>query len=1284
MPQNQPPRVSSPIADQVVSDSVVLNLAAHFTDPDGDALVFTATSADPAVALVQVAGATAVIYAVVSGSTTVTVRAIDPDGASVTHTFAVTVPNRAPLVAGPLPDGEALAGDQLVTRVSGHFTDPDGDSLTFAAASSNAGVATVTTSADEITVRAILPGVAAITVTATDPEGLSVAQDFTMTVPNRAPRLADTLPDLVIEVGGETTADLTGYFADPDGEELDFTVVSSKEEVAAVGVSGVEMTVGAIAKGTTTITVMATDPGGLLAVQEFAVMVPNRAPVVADAMADIEVEVGSEAVEDVSLHFTDPDDDTLVFTAASFSPAVATATVSGDELTVAAVAKGTATIEVTAADSEGLTVSLTFSVMVPNRAPLASQALPDVEVTVGEVVRVDPASHFTDPDGDELTFAVESSDASLVAASVAGDQVALRGVGKGEARVTVTATDTEGLTAEQSFRVRVPNRAPRVLDALPDIELAVDNELLLGLSAHFTDPDGDPLSFAAQSSDTGVATARVEGEGLAIGAVAAGTATVTVTASDSEGLEVTQSFQVLVPNRRPVVKVLIPGHRVQVGQVATVYLPDHFEDPDGDTLTFGARSALPAVASADVAGSDLSIRAISKGITTVTVYAADPGGLVNGISFDVLVPNRAPRVAARFGDRRLEAGEDVALTLSSRFEDPDGDALAFAVESSSPAIATATIAGDDLQVTAVAAGTTRVTVTASDPEGWSATQSFTVTVVETPTDHNPQAVGTIPDAYLGVGDQATISVSGYFTDPDGDELTFDASSSDASVAAASISGDALSVTAGVDGTATITVTATDPGGLFATQSFTVRVSDDPGNRAPRPNGTIPDAYLGVGDQATISVSGYFTDPDGDELTFDASSSDASVAAASISGDALSVTAGVDGTATITVTATDPGGLFATQSFTVRVSDDPGNRAPRPNGTIPDQTLIVGDELVFDVSGFFTDPDGDDLSFAAASSNTGVATASTSGVNAEVGAISPGTATITVTATDPGGLSATQSFGVTVDERIVDHGFDISLIYHDNVGATYRPTIDAAASRIMSMLADNEFWDAPFDTTYTCGGESFPLGTVDDVAIFVRTRSIDGRRGRLAEARLCLTRQDTYFPIVGVIRFDRADMAEMHADGWLEEVAMHEILHVMGIGTNFLAHKLAGGGSDRHFTGPRAIAAFNAAGGTDYTGNKVPTDQRWAHWRESVLDAELMTPSAEVGSLQPMSLITLQALADLGFNVDLSFAEDYELPSSGPQPDEDPGFVFDLSDDVIAGPIVVIDREGKIVRVIPGR
>ena len=250
-----------------------------------------------------------------------------------------------------------------------------------------------------------------------------------------------------------------------------------------------------------------------------------------------------------------------------------------------------------------------------------------------------------------------------------------------------------------------------------------------------------------------------------------------------------------------------------------------------------------------------------------------------------------------------------------------------------------------------------------------------------------------------------------------------------------------------------------------------------------------------------------------------------------------------------------------------VSDDPGNRAPQPNGSIPDATLLEGDNLVFDVSGYFTDPDDDDLSFAAASSNTGVATASTSGTEVQVAAISRGTAAITVTATDPDGLSASQSFGVTVRGRIVDNDFDISLIYHDNVKTAHRQTIDAAASLVTSMLTDNEFWDAQFDSVYTCGEESFRLGKVDDVAIFVRSKAIDGSGGTLAQARVCLARQDTYFPIIGTIRFDRADLDEMHTTGLLDEVALHEIIHVMGIGTHFAALGLAAGGADRHFTGP---------------------------------------------------------------------------------------------------------------------
>jgi len=92
---------------------------------------------------------------------------------------------------------------------------------------------------------------------------------------------------------------------------------------------------------------------------------------------------------------------------------------------------------------------------------------------------------------------------------------------------------------------------------------------------------------------------------------------------------------------------------------------------------------------------------------------------------------------------------------------------------------------------------------------------------------------------------------------------------------------------------------------------------------------------------------------------------------------------------------------------------PTNNAPAVAETIPDQEMIVGQTMTVDISGAFTDPDGDALTLRAASSNTGVATASVSGNELSVTGVAAGTASVTVTAGDPGGLSATQSFDADV-------------------------------------------------------------------------------------------------------------------------------------------------------------------------------------------------------------------------------------------------------------------------------
>ena len=92
-----------------------------------------------------------------------------------------------------------------------------------------------------------------------------------------------------------------------------------------------------------------------------------------------------------------------------------------------------------------------------------------------------------------------------------------------------------------------------------------------------------------------------------------------------------------------------------------------------------------------------------------------------------------------------------------------------------------------------------------------------------------------------------------------------------------------------------------------------------------------------------------------------------------------------------------------------------NRAPRVAVGIEDATLEVGDRATVDLEAprNFTDPDGDRLRYTATSSNTRVATVSLSGTVLELLGANTGQASIRVTATDPGGLSATLTFRATV-------------------------------------------------------------------------------------------------------------------------------------------------------------------------------------------------------------------------------------------------------------------------------
>ena len=300
--------------------------------------------------------------------------------------------------------------------------------------------------------------------------------------------------------------------------------------------------------------------------------------------------------------------------------------------------------------------------------PVAREPIPPRTVPLGETVTIDLAPHFSDPDGDALTYAAATSDPTVTTAAAPANELVVTAVGAGVAVVTVTARDPEGRAAALRFEVTVPNSPPVVEDSIPAQTILLGDSATVDLAPHFSDPDGDALTYAAATSDPTVATAAASANELVVTAVGAGVAAVTVTARDPEGRAAALRFEVTVPNSPPVVEDSIPAQTILLGDSATVDLAPHFSDPDGDALTYAAATSDPTVATAAALANELVVTAVGAGAAVVTVTAADPEKLSVSQRFDVTVLDH--RVQFAVSEAEALEGDtlflDVALSRRSK------------------------------------------------------------------------------------------------------------------------------------------------------------------------------------------------------------------------------------------------------------------------------------------------------------------------------------------------------------------------------------------------------------------------------------------------------------------------------------------------------------------------------------------------------------------------------------------------------------------------------------------
>lgn len=194
--------------------------------------------------------------------------------------------------------------------------------------------------------------------------------------------------------------------------------------------------------------------------------------------------------------------------------------------------------------SLALAVCLWLGACADPEPPVACGTIPDQSVTVGMKASVEPC--FEDPEMDEITLSAVSSDPGVATVTVQTESVHVEGVSPGSATVTVTATDPDMLTADVSFGVVVPNQPPGIRGRMSPASMLVDGSFRWILSHYFDEPDGQELTYSAESSDPEVVLATVSTDTLTATGIAIGVEKITVTAADPSGLTATLAVEVTV------------------------------------------------------------------------------------------------------------------------------------------------------------------------------------------------------------------------------------------------------------------------------------------------------------------------------------------------------------------------------------------------------------------------------------------------------------------------------------------------------------------------------------------------------------------------------------------------------------------------------------------------------------------------------------------------------------------------------------------------------------------
>jgi hypothetical protein len=598
---------------------------------------------------------------------------------------------------------------------------------------------------------------------------------------------------------------------------------------------------------------------------------------------------------------------------------------------------GTYTVSVEITDDDGGSGSASVTVIVDNVPPVVD-AGPDTLAENGGAYL--GAGSFIDPGTlDTHTATVDYGDGSGIQslALSTSNTFTLSHVytAPGTYTVTVTVTDDDGGVGSDTLTVTMDNsnEAP-IADPGGPYTVSEGGSVVLS-GAGSSDPDGDSITFDwdldnDQIFETSGVTVTFNASALDDSVVP-----IKLRVVDPAGASDTAEKTVTVVNVSPAVDA---GPDTLIYEGSSFSGAGFFIDPGTlDTWTamvdYGDGSGPQPLALNPDNSFNLGHVYADDGNYTVTVTVTDDDGGVGSDTMMVAVSNVAPMVDA--GDAAT-IDEGSMLTRSGSFTDPGADTWTATVDygdgSGPQPLALNTDKTFDLSRNYGNEGSFTVTVTVTDDELASGSDSFVVTVLNVPpTIAADAAAVSIDEAEVGLN-------SGTFSDVGDDIVTISASTGTVTQVGTQ-SGTwnwSFESTDGPDESQTVTVTATDDAGDSSSVTFELTVN----NVAPA---VAPDiAQVIVNESEIAGNTGTFSDPGVDTVTIAASAGNI-VETDPLTGRwvwTFASTDGPDESQVIVVTATDSDGAASTTSFELIVNNLPPVAEDDSYSTLEDEELIV--------------------------------------------------------------------------------------------------------------------------------------------------------------------------------------------------------------------------------------------------------------------------------------------------------------------------------------------------------